>query len=96
MRPIVPYTVLQPPQHCMDARRALRLLCAMLDGHQIARITCNRCRHAVDVDPDVLKDLRGRRLFRALKCSRCGAREADVSIRWELAPAHEIKVSNDD
>jgi hypothetical protein len=61
-----------------------RLPSAMLEGRQIARVTCNRCHHAVDIDPAVLKGLRGPRLYRALRCSRCGAREADVSIRWEL------------
>jgi hypothetical protein len=46
-----------------------------------------RCRHTVEVDPALLKGLRGPRLYRALRCSRCGAREADVSIRWELGPS---------
>jgi hypothetical protein len=66
---------------------------AMLDGHQIARVTCNRCGHVVEVNPDVLKGLRGPRLFHALKCSRCGAREADVSIRWEAPGAVSSKVN---
>jgi hypothetical protein len=59
----------------------------MPEGHQVARITCKRCRHAVDVDPGVLKGLRGPRLFRALRCSECGTREANVSLRWECPPA---------
>ena len=64
---------------------------AMREGRQVARVTCNRCRHAVDVDPAVLKGLRGSRLYGALRCSRCGAREPDMSIRWELAAALDIE-----
>lgn len=53
------------------------------EGRHITRITCHSCGHAADVDPKVLRGLRGQRLFRALRCSKCGARRADVSIRWE-------------
>lgn len=59
----------------------------MPEGRQIARITCKRCRHVVEIEPALLKGLRGARLYRALRCSECGAREAGVSIRWECPPA---------
>ncbi len=59
----------------------------MPEGRQVARLTCQKCGHAVDVDPVVLKGLYGARLYRALRCSKCGAREAGVSIRWEVPPA---------
>jgi hypothetical protein len=29
-------------------------------------------------------------LFRRLKCSRCGARDASVSVRWEVPPAQGV------
>ena|ERR1700722_11246077 len=69
------------------------LLCFMPEGHQVARITCNRCRRAVDIDPAAFRGMRGVRLYRSLRCSRCGAREADVSIRWELGPAPGVKTN---
>jgi hypothetical protein len=59
---------------------------AMPEGRQIARITSRDCGRAVEVDPATFRDLRGARLFRALRCSKCDARDAEVSIRWEAAP----------
>jgi len=74
----------------MDTARGASLRFGMIQpegGRQIARLTCKRCHHAVDLAPEILRGLRGARLYRALRCSRCGAREADVSIRWECPPA---------
>jgi ribosomal protein L40E len=52
-------------------------------GRHIARIVCRRCRWYAELREEALKGLRGPRLFRALVCSACGARDAEVSIRWE-------------
>ena len=57
-------------------------------GRHIARIVCRRCRWCVELPEAALKGLRGPRLFRALVCSACGARDAQVSIRWECPPPH--------
>jgi ribosomal protein L40E len=62
----------------------------MPEGGQIARIECRQCGHVAELDPNVLRGLAGVRLFRRLKCSRCGARDASVSIRWEVPPARGI------
>lgn len=59
----------------------------MPEGRQIARITCHRCGYAAELDPAVLHGLR---LFRAFKCSRCGAHDADVSIRREAPEARPV------
>ena len=59
---------------------------AMPEGRQIARVSCRCCGRTVEVDPAVLKCLRGSSLYRALRCSKCGARDMDVSIRWECPP----------
>jgi hypothetical protein len=59
----------------------------MVEGRQVARITCRGCRRTAEIDPQALRGLRGPRLYRALVCSQCGARDADVSIRWEAPPA---------
>jgi hypothetical protein len=56
-------------------------------GRHIARIVCRRCRWCAELPEPALKGLRGSRLFRALVCTACGARDAEVSIRWECLPA---------
>jgi hypothetical protein len=48
-------------------------------GRHIARIVCRRCRWCAELPEEALKGLRGPRLFRALVCSACGARDAEVS-----------------
>ena len=55
----------------------------LVEGRHVARIMCRRCGRVVEADPAVLRGLRGPPLFRALRCTKCGARKADVSIRWE-------------
>lgn len=47
-------------------------------GRHIARIVCRRCRWCAELPEAALKGLRGARLFRALKCTACGARDAEV------------------
>jgi hypothetical protein len=74
--------------YCTDACRSRALPCAaMPEGRQIARVTCHACHRTVEIDPLELRGLRGPRLYRALRCTRCGARDAEVSIRWEAPPA---------
>jgi hypothetical protein len=72
----------------MDCRACAALRCAAMhpEGRHIARIVCRRCGRVAEVDPVVLRSLRGPLLFRALRCTRCGARDAEVSIRWECPP----------
>jgi hypothetical protein len=53
-----------------------RLRCSTLrrvmpEGRHIARITCRACGRVVEVDPAMLRGLRGPRLYRALPCIRC-------------------------
>ena len=55
-------------------------------GRHIARIVCRRCCWCAELPEVPLKGLRDPRLFRALVCSACGARDAEVSIRWECQP----------
>jgi hypothetical protein len=58
----------------------------MPEGRQIARITRHGRGYAVDIDPGALKGLRGPRLNRALRCSKCGFRDAKASIHWKRPP----------
>jgi C4-type Zn-finger protein len=74
----------------MDTAREPSLRFRMIQpegGRQIARITCRRCGWAAEVDSSMLKGMYGKRLYRTLVCSACGARDAEVSIRWETPPA---------
>jgi hypothetical protein len=62
-------------------------------GRHIARIVCRRCRWCAELPEPALKGLRGPRLFRALRCSACGARDAEVSIRWEVSCRNRTEVA---
>jgi hypothetical protein len=62
---------------------------SLLEGHRIARVMCKRCRHAVDVDPVVL---RCPRLYRALRCSKSGA-ERPAYRYAEKSPAQRTVYS---
>jgi len=59
----------------------------MPEGKQIARVTCRKCGYAAELSPETFRGLYGSALFKRLKCSRCGARDASVSVRWECPPA---------
>jgi hypothetical protein len=55
------------------------------EGRHITRITRHGWGRTVEVDRAVLRGLFGPRLKRALRCGAYGAREPDVSIRWECS-----------
>jgi hypothetical protein len=68
------------------AVHTLRRMILVEGGRHVARIVCRRCHWCAELPETALKGLRGPRLFRALVCSACGARDAEVSIRWECPP----------
>jgi hypothetical protein len=70
----------------MDPARELSLGFGMIKsegGRRVARIACRRCCWVAVAEASMLRGLYGNRLYRSLLCSACGARDADVSIRWE-------------
>jgi hypothetical protein len=73
---------------------AARMVVLPEGGRHIARIVCRRCRWCAELPEPALKGLRGPRLFRALRCSACGVRDAEVSIRWECPAGTEPKSRN--
>jgi ribosomal protein S27AE len=68
---------------------------AMPEGRQVARVTCRRCGYAAEMSLEKFRGLYGAALFKRLRCSQCGARDADGSVRWEVPALRALNRSDE-